>query len=147
MGAANRFAAIAEVEIEPPVEIPPGAESPSKRGPSPPSLPPPDSPSGAPPVAKTQALGQECPRDPDFDSVEWKALLAYEAHAGCPKGLRLCVKQIPTQDGAVNYLVNYEEWASLYDEMRDDGTITHVSEWVGPEPAVKPVLLSPSERP
>ena len=52
--------------------------------------------------------------------------------------LRLCVKQIPTKDGAVNY----EEWASLYDEMRDDGTITHVREWVGPEPAVKPVLLS-----
>ena len=72
-----------------------------------------DSPGGS----KTQAPGQEYPHDPDFDSVEWKALLAYEAHAGCPKGLRLCVKQIPTKDGAVNY----EEWASLYDKGRPDG--------------------------
>ena len=44
------------------------------------------------------------------------ALLAYETHAGCPKGLRFCVEQIPTKDDTVDY----EEWASLYDVGRRD---------------------------
>ena len=45
--------------------------------------------------------------------------------------MRLRVEQIPTKNGAVDY----EEWASLYDKMIDDGTIACVREWVGPAPA------------